>query len=240
MDMSNLNYLGTRIQEVFDPSVYEKNRGYINKPMEDITFGHILNVNWENIVDSFIILKNYALQAVYVDIVSQNNTPNTLVMRGSSGGIQVGDIFTNTAIGNVGLTNGIGLAYKGADNKINYTTNYDSIRSLIGAKKAGESDVNLLWSGNITLNNGSSIITLDSSARNYSVLIGIACPHTGEGRPQETTLIFANTTTGASSMNRNGGAYNYFTWDGGVSVTLRSAGYRDGGSSNFTRIYGLL
>ena len=240
MDMNNLNFLATRIQEVFDPSVYEKNRGYINKPMEDITFGHLLNINWENITDSFNVLKNYALQAVYVDIVSQANTPNTLVMRGSAGGIQVGDIFTDTAIGNVGLTNGIGIAYKGADNKINYTTNYDSIRSLIGAKKAGESDVNLLWSGNISLRDSSTIVTLPDDARKYSVLVGYVAPNRWEGRPPISVLLMPNLDAGGSAENRNGGASAHFLWDGGVSVSLRSHSWRDPADSLFSRIYGLL
>lgn len=238
MDMNNLNFLATRIQEVFDPAIYEKNRGYINKPMEDITFGHLLNINWENITDSFNVLKNYMLQAVYVDIVSNENKPNTLVMRGASSGIQVGDIFTNTAIGNTALTNGIGIAYKSSDGKINYTTNYDSIRSLIGAKKAGESNLQLLWSGPITLRDKSTILTLPTVTKDYSMLLGYVDPY--DGKSPHSVMIVADQISGTSEIGRHGGGEATFLWDGGVSITLRSKGHRDGGQSTFYKIYGVL
>lgn len=240
MDLNNLNFLTTRIQEVFSPSVYEKNRGYLNKPMEDIPFGHILNVNWVNLVDSFNIIKDYMVQAVYVDIVSMDNTPNTLVMRGASGGIQVGDIFTSTPIVNTGLYNGVGIAYKGSDGKINYTNNYESVRSLIGAKKIGESDVNLLWSGNISLRDNSTILTLPDDARKYSVLVGYVAANRWEGRPPMSVLLMPNLDAGYTSENRSGGASAHFLWDGGVSVTLRSHSHRDSSDSLFSKIYGLL
>ena len=242
MDLNNLNFLARVINTVVDPSVYEKNRNYINKPMEDIPFGHILNVNWDNIAGSFNIIRDYMTQAVYVDLISATNTANKLVLRGTGGGIQVGDIFTNTAIGAATFNNSVGIAYKGADGKINYSNNFESLREAIGAQKAGEETppINLLWDGNITLSNNSSIITLNNDARKYSVLVGVACPHIGDGRPQDTVLVFPNFQTGITAMNRNGGSYAFFLWDGGVSVTLRSQGWRDGGSSTFTRVYGLL
>lgn len=231
MDFTNLVNLPVTINEVYDPDVYSTDVNKINKPMEDIPFGHILNVNWENLAKGFAVLQAYVPQAVYQDEVDVNNTGAKIVKRGSNGGIQVGDIYTTRPVESNVMNANCGLAFRGSDGLIRFENNLTAIKqSLSGSLGAG--GLVGVWSGsaftitptttsglkhNVITWNTPQTVTLNTTAQNYKILIfygGIlrTAPY----------LLFPNLPHGLME-DRGDGCVGHavITWDGAYTVTVQ-------------------
>lgn len=52
----------SQMTEVYKPEIYSTDVNVINKPMADIPAGHILNINWDNIYNSFKLLTQFNLE----------------------------------------------------------------------------------------------------------------------------------------------------------------------------------
>lgn len=124
LNKARLEEIATAIALMYDPEIYSKLKTEINKPMADIPVGHALNINWDNITNSYKIIKDFLKETLYKEDMSMENVGSKVVQRGASGGIKVGDIYTTTALTNT-FPAGSGIAYKGADGVIKYCSNYD-------------------------------------------------------------------------------------------------------------------
>ena len=117
LDKGRLEEIATAIALMYDPEIYSKLKTEINKPMADIPVGHALNINWDNITNSYKIIKDFLKETLYKEDMSMENVGSKIVQRGTSGGIKVGDIYSTTALTNTFPT-GSGIAYKGTDGVI--------------------------------------------------------------------------------------------------------------------------
>lgn len=89
--IEQLNQVIASIVEVYKPEIYDTNKNILNKPMADIPAGHILNVNWDNICNSFKILTEVTLESIkQLEIVS-NRCP-----------YEIGDLLITSANSNPG------------------------------------------------------------------------------------------------------------------------------------------
>ena len=123
VNKARLDEIATAIALMYDPEIYSKLKTQINKPMADIPVGHALNINWDNIANSYKIIKEFLQETLYKEDMSMENVESKVVQRGASGGIKVGDIYTSTALTSV-FPAGSGIAYKGADGLLQYCNNY--------------------------------------------------------------------------------------------------------------------
>ena len=137
LDKERLEEIATAIALMYDPEVYSKLKTEINKPMADIPAGHALNINWDNIVNSYKVIKDFLKETLYKEDMSMENIGSKLVQRGTNGGIKVGDIYTTTPLNNGAIASNSGIAYKDSDGMVKYTNNYDSFRNLIQINKNG-------------------------------------------------------------------------------------------------------
>ncbi len=137
LDKERLEEIATAIALMYDPEVYSKLKTEINKPMADIPAGHALNINWDNIVNSYKVIKDFLKETLYKEDMSMENIGSKLVQRGTNGGIKVGDIYTTTPLNNGAIASNSGIAYKDSDGMVKYTNNYESFRNLIQINKNG-------------------------------------------------------------------------------------------------------
>lgn len=137
LDKGRLEEIATAIALMYDPEVYSKLKTEINKPMADIPAGHALNINWDNIVNSYKVIKDFLKETLYKEDMSMENIGSKLVQRGTNGGIKVGDIYTTTPLNNGAIASNSGIAYKDSDGMVKYTNNYESFRNLIQINKNG-------------------------------------------------------------------------------------------------------
>lgn len=93
LDRKELDRLATNMTEVENPDVYSKDENHINKPISNIKFGHILNINWDNIVNTFKIIQSFLKQAVLNQDVTTDSVENKIVKRNADKSIEVGDIY---------------------------------------------------------------------------------------------------------------------------------------------------
>lgn len=59
LNKGRLEEIATAIALMYDPEVYSKLKTEINKPMADVPAGHALNINWDNIVNSYKVIKDF-------------------------------------------------------------------------------------------------------------------------------------------------------------------------------------
>lgn len=137
LDKGRLEEIATAIALMYDPEVYSKLKTEINKPMADVPAGHALNINWDNIVNSYKVIKDFLKETLYKEDMSMENVGSKLVQRGTSGGIKVGDIYTTTPLNNGAIASNSGIAYKDSDGIIKYTNNFTEFRNLIEINKNG-------------------------------------------------------------------------------------------------------
>ena len=137
LDKGRLEEIATAIALMYDPEVYSKLKTEINKPMADIPAGHALNINWDNIVNSYKVIKDFLKETLYKEDMSMENIGSKLVQRGTNGGIKGGDIYTTTPLNNGAIASNSGIAYKDSDGMVKYTNNYESFRNLIQINKNG-------------------------------------------------------------------------------------------------------
>ena len=137
LDKGRLEEIATATALMYDPEVYSKLKTEINKPMADVPAGHALNINWDNIVNSYKVIKDFLKETLYKEDMSMENVGSKLVQRGTSGGIKVGDIYTTTPLNNGAIASNSGIAYKDSDGIIKYTNNFTEFRNLIEINKNG-------------------------------------------------------------------------------------------------------
>lgn len=130
LDKGRLEEIATTIALMYDPEVYSKLKTEINKPMADVPAGHALNINWDNITNSYKIIKDFLRETLYKEDMSMENVGSKVVQRGTSGGIKVGDIYTTTALTN-NFPTGSGIAYKGIDGVIKYCNDYSKFFEVV-------------------------------------------------------------------------------------------------------------
>lgn len=130
LDKGRLEEIATAIALMYDPEVYSKLKTEINKPMADVPAGHALNINWDNIVNSYKVIKDFLKETLYKEDMSMENVGSKLVQRGTSGGIKVGDIYTTTLL-NSNFPSGSGIAYKATDGKIQYCNDYSKFLEVV-------------------------------------------------------------------------------------------------------------
>lgn len=65
LDKGRLEEIATAIALMYDPEVYSKLKTEINKPMADVPAGHALNINWDNIVNSYKVIKDFLKETLY-------------------------------------------------------------------------------------------------------------------------------------------------------------------------------
>ena len=130
LDRKELDRIATLVGEVENPDVYSKDEKYINKPISNIKFGHILNVNWDNILNTFRIIQKFFKETVLNQDVSTDNIANQIVKRNADKSIEVGDIYSNTQLEDI-FENGSGIAFKGKDGVLRYCKNYKEFFKIV-------------------------------------------------------------------------------------------------------------
>lgn len=168
LDKGRLEEIATAIALMYDPEVYSKLKTEINKPMADVPAGHALNINWDNIVNSYKVIKDFLKETLYKEDMSMENVGSKLVQRGTSGGIKVGDIYTTTPLNNGAIASNSGIAYKDSDGIIKYTNNFTEFRKLTNT--ISRDDMNTVEkldvNGSFEMWGGSRTITLNENAKN--------------------------------------------------------------------------
>lgn len=147
LNKGRLEEIATAIALMYDPEVYSKLKTEINKPMADVPAGHALNINWDNIVNSYKIIKDFLKETLYKEDMSMENVGSKVVQRGANGGIKVGDVYCGNIITSTAATNNFvpQIAYKDNNGYIQFCNdkekfqNWVEIQKLISWKK--------IWSG---------------------------------------------------------------------------------------------
>ena len=239
LDKSRLDEIATVIALMYDPEVYSKLRTEINKPMADVPAGHALNINWDNIVNSYKIIKDFLKETLYKEDMSMENVGNKLVQRGASGGIKVGDIYTTTTFNSGAIPKNCGIAYKDSDGMIKYTNNFAEFGKLTNTISRDEMNVveKVDTNGSFQMRGGTRTITLNEKAKKYRVLMIKAG---GSTMDIHFMLLLANQTVKARDHDRNGGGEIHITWDGGTNVRVTHLTHRDGLTGQVDGVWGLL
>ena len=147
LDKGRLEEIATAIALMYDPEVYSKLKTEINKPMADIPAGHALNINWDNIVNSYKVIKDFLKETLYKEDMSMENIGSKLVQRGTNGGIKVGDVYCGNIITSTVATNNFvpQVAYRDNNGYLQFCNdkekfqNWVEVEKLISWKK--------IWSG---------------------------------------------------------------------------------------------
>lgn len=242
LDRKELDRIATLVGEVENPDVYSKDEKYINKPISNIKFGHILNVNWDNILNTFRIIQKFFKETVLNQDVSTDNVANQIVKRNADKSIEVGDIYSSSDIITGTMPDNSGIAFKNpVSGEIEFTKDYASFRKLTNT--ISQDDMNAVErldkneSGNFNLWGGSRTIDLDEKAKKYRVL-GIMAG----GKPQDVhmILLLPNISALTNTGDRGGGCNMTFRWDGGTKITVSHSPYRDGGQGQVRGVWGVI
>lgn len=86
LNKGRLEEIATAIALMYDPEVYSKLKTEINKPMADVPAGHALNINWDNIINSYKIITDFLKETLYKEDMSMENIGNKLYKEGQMGG----------------------------------------------------------------------------------------------------------------------------------------------------------
>lgn len=137
LDKGRLEEIATAIALMYDPEVYSKLKTEINKPMADVPAGHALNINWDNIVNSYKVIKDFLKETVYKEDMSMENVGSKLVQRGTSGGIKVGDVYCGNVITSTAATNNFvpQIAYKDNNGYIQFCNDKGKFQNWIEVQK---------------------------------------------------------------------------------------------------------
>lgn len=242
LDRKELDRIATLVGEVENPDVYSKDEKYINKPISNIKFGHILNVNWDNILNTFRIIQKFFKETVLNQDVSTDNIANQIVKRNADKSIEVGDIYSSSDIITGTMPDNSGIAFKNpVSGEIEFTKDYASFRKLTNT--ISQDDMNAVerldinGSGDFRIGGGSRTITLNEKAKKYRVLAIRMSPKNGI---YDIHLLLPNLSSGCVDENRNGGGTIRATWNGETQVTINYSQWRDGASGHVAGVWGVI
>lgn len=239
LDKSRLDEIATVIALMYDPEVYSKLKTEINKPMADVPAGHALNINWDNIANSYKIIKEFLKETLYKEDMSMENVGNKLVQRGEKGGIKVGDIYTTTAFNSGSIPKNCGIAYKDSDGMIKYTNNFAEFRKLTNTISKDEMSVveKIDTNGTFDMWGGTRTITLNEKANKYKVLMIKAG---GSTMDVHFLILIPNQLVKTREHDRNGGGEMHILWDGSTNIRVNHYTHRDGKTGRCEGVWGLL
>ncbi|MCI6033164.1 hypothetical protein [Fusobacterium varium] len=240
LDKGRLEEIATAIALMYDPEVYSKLKTEINKPMADIPAGHALNINWDNIVNSYKVIKDFLKETLYKEDMSMENIGSKLVQRGTNGGIKVGDIYTTTPLNNGAIASNSGIAYKDSDGMLKYTNNFAEFRKLTNTISKDEMNIveKLDINGTFDIYGTSRVITLNEKAKNYKVLMIKAA---GTTEDIHFLLMIPGQRVTSRDGTRYGGGAISALWNGGLQVTVNHyPGPKDGYSGKVEGVWGLI
>lgn len=239
LDKSKLDEIATVIALMYDPEVYSKLKTEINKPMADVPAGHALNINWDNIANSYKIIKEFLKETLYKEDMSMENVGNKLVQRGEKGGIKVGDIYTTTAFNSGSIPKNCGIAYKDSDGMIKYTNNFEEFRKLTNTISKDEMSVveKIDTNGTFDMWGGTRTITLNEKANKYKVLMIKAG---GSTMDVHFLMLIANQWVKTREHDRNGGGEMHILWDGNTTIRVNHYTHRDGRTGRCEGVWGVL
>ncbi|MDU1912427.1 hypothetical protein [Fusobacterium sp.] len=239
LNKGRLEEIATAIALMYDPEVYSKLKMEINKPMADVPAGHALNINWDNIVNSYKIIKDFLKETLYKEDMSMENIGNKLVQRGTNGGIKVGDIYTTTPSNNGAIAVDSGIAYKDSTGIIKYTNNFTEFRKLTNTISKDEMNTveKLDINGNFQMWGGTKTITLKEEAKKYKV---IAAKAGGSQADVQFMLLIPNQLVKAREHDRNGGGEIHLIWDGAITIAVTHYIHRDGRTGEVAGVWGII
>lgn len=239
LDKSRLDEIATVIALMYDPEVYSKLKTEINKPMADVPAGHALNINWDNIANSYKIIKEFLKETLYKEDMSMENVGNKLVQRGEKGGIKVGDIYTTTAFNSGSIPKNCGIAYKDSDGMIKYTNNFEEFRKLTNTISKDEMSVveKIDTNGTFDMWGGTRTITLNEKANKYKVLMIKAG---GSTMDVHFLMLIPNQWIKTREHDRNGGGEMHILWDGNTTIRVNHYTHRDGRTGRCEGVWGVL
>ncbi len=243
LDRKELDRIATLVGEVENPDVYSKDEKYINKPISNIKFGHILNLNWDNILNTFRIIQKFFKETVLNQDVSTDNVANQIVKRNADKSIEVGDIYSSSDIITGIMPDNSGIAFKNpVSGEIEFTKDYASFRKLTNT--ISRDDMNTVErldknnNANFDMGGGSRTVELNEKAKKYRVL-GIMAG----ARSVDTHLILLlpNIEMRANTGDRSGGCSFYIRWDiDNNRILISHLPYRDGGYGQIRGVWGLI
>ena len=239
LDKSRLDEIATVIALMYDPEVYSKLKTEINKPMADVPAGHALNINWDNIANSYKIIKEFLKETLYKEDMSMENVGNKLVQRGEKGGIKVGDIYTTTTFNSGSIPENCGIAYKDSDGMIKYTNNFEEFRKLTNTISKDEMSVveKIDTNGTFDMWGGTRTITLNEKANKYKVLMIKAG---GSTMDVHFLMLIPNQWIKTREHDRNGGGEMHILWDGNTTIRVNHYTHRDGRTGRCEGVWGVL
>ena len=130
IDTKELEKLPTIITDVENSKDYSKDINHINKPIKNIKFGHLLNINCDNLAGAFTLIKKFLAEGIYKQDVDNKNTAAKIVCRNADKSIEVGDIYSNSELEEI-FEAGSGIAFKGKDGVIRYCKNYENFFKIV-------------------------------------------------------------------------------------------------------------
>lgn len=242
LDRKELEEMATEMTEVKNPDVYSRDKKHINKPIANIKFGHLLNINWDNILNTFKILQKFFRETVLKQDVSSDNLENKIVLRNADKSIQVGDIYSSSKINDKGaIPDGAGIPYKDPkSNEIVFTKDYTAFRKITNTVSRDDMAViKRLDKGNASFKTrgGSRVIDLIDEAKKYKIII---IRMSADNGIYGFYLLLPNIVGGLSDLNRHGGGFINATWDGATKITVNFSGWRDGGTGGVDGVWGLM
>ena len=244
LDRKELDNIATIMTDVENPEVYSKDINHINKPIANIKFGHILNINWDNIVNTFKIVQKFFKEAILNQDVSTDNVENKIVKRNSDKSIEVGDIYCSSTITEKVETiqEGTGVPFKNpVTGEIVFTKDYEAFRKITNT--ISQDDMNEVKRldkdnlGEFGINGGSRTIELIEEAKKYRV---IAIRMSPKNAIADVHLLLPNLSSGVVDENRNGGGTIRATWNGETQVTVNYSQWRDGAYGNVYGVWGVI
>lgn len=244
LDRKELDRMATVLTEVENPDVYAKDETHINKPISNIKFGHILNINWDNILNTFRIIQKFFKETILNQDVSTENIANKIVKRNADKSIEVGDIYCSSEItGKVEtIPEGAGVPFKHPlTGEIEFTKDYSAFRKITNT--ISQDDMNAVErldansSGDFGIGGGSRTIDLNEKAKKYKVLAIRMSP---KNSIYNTYLLLPNLSSGSVDENRNGGGTIRATWNGETQVTVNYSQWRDGAYGHVAGVWGVI
>lgn len=242
IDIKELENLPTAITEVENPEVYSKDINHINKPIKNIKFGHLLNINWDNLAGAFTLIRKFLAEAIYKKDVDNKNTAGKIVCRNADNSIEIGDIYCSSTVKTEGtIPEGAGLPYKNPiSGEIEWTNNMEAVRkhtgtiSLDDMNAVEKVDVN----GSFNIYGGSRSITLDEKAKKYKVLMIKAG---GTGDDVHFLIMIPGQRITSRDGTRYGGGSISALWGGELQVTVNHyPGPKDGYTGRVEGVWGLI
>lgn len=242
LDRKELDRIATLVGEVENPDVYSKDEKYINKPISNIKFGHILNVNWDNILNTFRIIQKFFKETVLNQDVATDNTANKIVKRNADKSIEVGDIYCSSEISSKVTTvpQGAGIPFKHPDTgEVEFTKDYEAFRKMTNT--ISKDDMNAVEKldidGSFDLWYASKTINLKEEAKNYKVLAVMAAPKAGAVFP---VLLIRGIPSVIRDENRDKGGTFSFKWDGGTTIAVSHTYWRHEVLGQVRGVWGVL